>query len=115
LFSNISIPQLLPLLEKGTVLQKLWDNLLQYCHISFKNCDAAYIDKEVKDWVKLFTSIYQTKDVTPYIHCFCSYISVFVCNMVTFTQNDLTTFFSSISQTIMVRMQILEKQNHEPQ
>ena len=54
----------------------------------------------LKDPVKKFTSLYQTKDVTPYIHAFAMHVPQFLClhgNISSFTQqgleklNDLTT------------------------
>ena len=53
-----------------------------------------------KAWVRLFTSVYQTKDVTPYIHALGMHVSEFLHlygNIVMFNQqgleklNDLTT------------------------
>ena len=125
LFSNISIPQLLPSLEKRTELQKLWANFYHLVkYLSKTECNSVYFDKEAKDWVNLFTSIYQTKDVTPYIHCFAMHISEFISlygSIAMFTQqgleklNDLTTIyfqhFTNHHGQDALR-QILEKRNH---
>ena len=54
----------------------------------------------VRDRIQLFTSIFQSKDVTPYMHAFAQHVPEFLCpygNIVIFSQqgleklNDLTT------------------------
>jgi len=39
-------------------------------HLRNTVCDAVEFEHRVKAWVRLLTSVYQTKDVTPYIHSF---------------------------------------------
>ena len=82
-----------------------------------------YIDEEAKGCVNLFTSIYQTKDVTPCIYCFAMHVSEFISlygNVAMFTQqgleklNDLTTIYFQHSTNHHGQdalRQILEKWN----
>ena len=75
-------------------------------------------------WVDLFTSLYQSKDVTPHIHAFAMHVSLFMDihgNITMFTQqgleklNDLTTIHfqrSSNHRDTEALRQILEKWNH---
>ena len=63
-------------------------------------CDVDEFQERANEWVKLFTSLYQTKDVTPYMHAFVMHLLEFVRlhgNITMFTQqgleklNDFTT------------------------
>ena len=69
LFKNINIPSLFPTLSNKEKLQSLWVNTINEEH-----CNADEIDAKTKGWVTSFTSLYQSKDVTPYtLHaCFCN-------------------------------------------
>ena len=64
--------------------------------------DPVEFDRKAKKWVIDFTSIYQDKDCTPYIHCMAMHISEFLTvygNIGIFNQqgleklNDFTTIF----------------------
>lgn len=91
--------------------------------LSKTECDATEFDQRSKNWVRLFVSIYQSKDVIPYIHCFGMHISQFLelyGNIVTFTQqgleklNDTTTIYfqhTSNHREHQALKQILEKRN----
>ena len=91
--------------------------------VNEKDCNPDEIDVKTKSWVSLFVSIYQSKDVTPYMHCFAMHTSEFIRlygNVVTFTQqgleklNDITTKQfqrSSNHRGISSLKQILEKRN----
>ena len=44
---------------------------------------------DIKAWMKLFISIYQAKDITPYMHAFLMHVPQFISlhgNLVSFTQ-----------------------------
>ena len=112
---------MLPNKEK---LQALWVTFFDLMkEIDKKDCDADKIDVETKSWVSSFTSLYQKKDVTPYMHCFAMYTCEFVRlygNIVTFTKqgleklNDVTTkqFQRSTNHRgISALKQILEKRS----
>ena len=65
------------------------------------------LELSIKSWVRNFITIYQTKDVTPYVHAFAMHVPQFIHlygNIVAFTQqgleklNDRTTkYFHSAS------------------
>ena len=123
-FENINIPLLFPFLPNKEKLQTLWSTFYQLMkEIDKKDCDADKIDVDTKSWVTSFTSLYQKKDVTPYMHCFAMHTCEFVRlygNIVTFTQqgleklNDLTTkqFQRSTNHRgTSALKQILEKRN----
>ena len=64
------------------------------------NCDAEEFGQDAKAWVCVFTSVYTTLDVTPYIHALAMHVPEFIRNygnISMFTQqgleklNDLTT------------------------
>ena len=68
--------------------------------INEDTCNAVDIDAEAITWVTSFTSIYQAKDVTPYVHALAMHMEEFIQlhgSVVKFTQqgleklNDLTT------------------------
>ena len=86
-------------------------------------CDATAFDLRAKTWVRLFTTVYQSKDVTPYMHAFAMHVSEFLRlygNIVMFTQqgleklNDVTTVHfqrSSNHREYEALKQLLEKRN----
>ena len=93
LFQNIDIPNLLPMHEKKTQVQKLWNDLFSIVNsLSQKNCNSVEFDQRAKAWINLFTSVYQSKDVTPYMHCLGMHVSQFLDlhgNIMQFTQQGL--------------------------
>ena len=124
LFKNINIPSLFPTLSNKEKLQSLWVTFFKLINtINEEHCNPDEIDVKTKDWVNLFTSVYQSKDVTPYMHAFAMHTSEFVRlhgNIIRFTQqgleklNDLTTknFQRSTNHRNLSSLrQILEKRN----
>ena len=124
LFKNIAIPTMFPELQTKSQLQLLWTEFFELVEILGKTaCDAADFDRRAKAWVKSFTAIYQSKDVTPYIHAFSMHVSEFLKlygNVVLFTQqgleklNDITTIHfqrSSNHKEADSLRQLLEKRN----
>ena len=98
-----------------------YDLIIQLGKQEYSNVDG--FERLAKSWVKNFLKIYQTKDITPYIHAFSMHIPQFLRlygNIVSFTQqgleklNDLTTeYFQSASnhREMESLKQILQKQN----
>ena len=124
LFSNINFPLLFPILPNKDQLQELWSTFFKLMNkINGRNWDPDVIDVSTKSWVKLFISVYQSKDCTPYIHAFAMHTSEFIrlhSNLVTFTQqgleklNDLATkqFQRATNHRGLSSLkQILEKRN----
>lgn len=101
LFKNIDIPVLFPDLQSKDQLKKLWSNFFHLTEELGKvDCNAVEIERQAKEWIRLFTTIYQTKDVTPYMHALSMHVPEFIRlygNIVVFTQqgleklNDITT------------------------
>ena len=125
LFKNINIPSLFPDLRTKHKLQQIWEKFFELILILGKeNCgNASEFGQRSKEWVKLFTSIYHTKDVTPYIHAFAMHVGEFLKlygNIVKFSQqgleklNDLTTTHfqhSSNHRELEALKQMLQKRN----
>ena len=122
LFKNIDIPSIFPSLPKKEELQNLWTNFFNLINIiNEDDCSPEDINLKTKDWVTSFTSIYQTKDVTPYMHAFAMHMAEFIHlngSIVKFTQqgleklNDITTKHfqhATNHQEIQSLRQILEK------
>ena len=94
LFKSINISTLFPDLRKSKELGQLWSNF--YPVIIAINTeevhDTAEIDAKIKNWMNLFLSVYQTKDVTPYLHAFAMHVVEFLSlhkSLLRFTQQGL--------------------------
>ena len=125
LFNKINIPTLFPTLDSKIKLQKVWTDFYGLImELGKEQCsDIDQFDVSVKSWVTIFLEIYQTKDITPYIHAFSMHVPQFLRlygNIVQFTQqgleklNDLTTRYfhgSSNHHEMESLKQILQKQN----
>ena len=101
LFKNINIPSTFPALHNKKELQKLWTDFFNLIEIiNQDSCNPEDVDRKAKAWVTAFTSIYQSKDVTPYMHALAMHMGEFIQlhgSVVKFTQqgleklNDITT------------------------
>lgn len=88
-----------------------WKNLI--------DCDD--LQEDIKNWVKLFLRVYQTKNITPYVHSFAFHVPEFIRKYgPQFTQqgleklNDLTTqhFLRSTNHRNSEALtQVLQKRN----
>ena len=107
---------MVPPLDKKEQLQTLWKEFYSLIKdIGKSECENA--------WVVKFTALYQTKDVTPYIHAFAMHVPEFLRmygNISSYTQqgleklNDFTTKYyqrSSNHRTYESLQEILEKHN----
>ena len=111
LFKHINIANLLPNCPEGDVAptQQLWNDfssIISDLKQDVKLEDVGMFKLKVTNWMKLFLHIYQTKDVTPYMHAFFPHVHEFLSlygNIEYFSQqglekyNDLTSknFFRS--------------------
>ena len=125
LFQNIKIPQLFPALNTKNDLQKLWKDFYSLIQqLGKSECDDVdEFEISVKSWVTKFARLYQTKDVTPYMHAFAMHVPQFLRlhgNISSFTQqgleklNDITTKFyhrSSNHHDFESLKQVLQKHN----
>ena len=102
LFENISIPFLFPNLPNKDQLQELWSKFYNTIReLNKKECDPSNFETKAKEWVRLFITIYQKKDVTPYMHAMAQHVPEFLQlhkgNIVQFTHqgveklNDVST------------------------
>ena len=60
--------------------------------INEEQCNPDEIDVKTKGWINLFTSLYHSKDVTPYMHAFAMHTSEIIrlhANIIWFTQLGL--------------------------
>ena len=125
LFNNVDIPKYLPMLKNAAALQDVWREfwrlytMLETCHRDNTNG----LQKEIKNWVKLFLRQYQTKNITPYVHAFACHIPEFIRefeNVCKFNQqgleklNDVTTqhyMRASNHREAEALTQVMEKRN----
>ena len=76
-------------LPNGKEIQVLWNDFYKLTnHLSQIECDPDDFAKNAKDWVNMFTSIYQKKDVTPYMHALAYHVPEFL----KLYNGDLTIF-----------------------
>ena len=103
-FSKISLPELFPELPNVQAIEDLWNDFVRLESIlhseSVSPEEAKSFGTDAKKWVQKFTSRYQSKNVTPYIHILSMHVPEFLLkykNLVYFTQqgmeklNDETT------------------------
>jgi len=101
LFESIDIPTLFPAHPRKHELKELWSEFFHLINkLKKPDCDPEELEESARAWVRLFISLYQTKDVTPYIHAFAMHVPQFIRlhgNITMFTQqgleklNDLST------------------------
>ena len=93
LFKNINIVSQFPALPKSEQIGRLWTDFFSLISDTNKEeGDADELSRKIKLWVKLFTTTYQSKDVTPYIHAFSMHVPEFIKlygNIISFTQQGL--------------------------
>jgi len=103
LFTHMDIAEKFPALKKQKKQEncgKIFFVLAQ--DINKEMCDADELSRKIKLWVNLFLCVYQTKDVTPYIHALLNHVPEFIRlhgNLISFTQpqqgleklNDVST------------------------
>ena len=79
LFSNIKIPSLFPSLPRKDEIQQLWAKFYFIIQeLNKKDCDPRKFEVDAKEWARLFISVYQTKNVTPYMHAFAMHVPEFL-------------------------------------
>ena len=109
LFQNIQISSLSPNSGNQDKIQKILDHfwsITQDLKHDFKPEDVGCFKDKVTSWLEKFLAVYQTKDVTPYMHALYAHVPEFLSlytNLEYFTQqgmekyNDVTSknFFRS--------------------
>ena len=129
-FQNIRIRFLLPEFSssEASKIQHLWDELLQLNMLFSKPGEELSPDtiesfeRRARQWGRDFIGVYQTKNVTPYIHALMNHVGQFMRihgGILAFTQqgleklNDVITknFFRSSCHREEALKQLIEKQN----
>ena len=78
LFSRIDISTLLPSIPKCVQIQELWVTFYTLVKmLSIDKVDPLLFKQQARKWVNDFCGIYQTKNVTPYMHWLCISLSLF--------------------------------------
>ena len=79
-FAKITISVLLPTIPNSADVQKLWADFLQLYKslTSTTPVNHTEFQKDAAKWHRLFISVYQSKNVTPYIHLLSSHILEFL-------------------------------------
>ena len=86
LFDHINITQLLPTADSSltTTMQKLWKEVLEINRLLNKRPEnISELDKDefeglARQWVIKYLTLYQTKEVTPYIHAMLCHVGEFL-------------------------------------
>ena len=83
IFNSINVPDLFPNLPKADLVQGIWKGFLVIHNrlssrtaMSSQEVDDFKI--EINGWLQKFLSVYQTKNVTPYIHLLICHIPEFL-------------------------------------
>ncbi|KAJ8040429.1 hypothetical protein HOLleu_14715 [Holothuria leucospilota] len=71
--STIQLENIIPGHPKLSIIKDLWTQFSCIMTLlrgkgDFTTCQIEVLQKKCKDWVKLFTTVYLAKDVTPYMH-----------------------------------------------
>ena len=81
LFAKINIPEVFPAVPQSANVQKLWSNFLSMYKTLDQSTDkipADSFETKATNWLRLFTTVYQTRHVTPYMHLLTSHIAEFL-------------------------------------
>ena len=79
LFTRIKIPELFPELSNKDVIQSLWEKFYEmYLLMNTEKPDSDVLKTEAEAWVTTYLTVYQTKNITPYIHAFAMHVHEFI-------------------------------------
>ena len=121
----LPFPSLLPGDQNIEKLQQLWSEFMEIISdlkLDYKTDESiVQLEEKIKGWFKIFLSLYQAKDVTPYMHALYSHVPEFLKlykNVAFFSQqgiekyNDVASknyFRSSNHREISALKQLLKK------
>ena len=129
IIKNINMCDLLPDIdrEKREEMQSLWEKFTDLMSELDELCDNAskieMFNSHAKEWVRCFTSIYPTKDVTPYMHILVYHVSEIIQmhgSLSQYTEQGLERLNDNVSKWYfrstgfsqnLALKQILQKQN----
>ena len=105
LFSNINLIVLFPNLQKIDVIQEIWKQFFKLnATLRSQSLSSDQIDdfeSDAKAWIKLFLQVYQTRNVTPYMHAMSAHVPEFFRlhkAIVPFTQQGLEKLNDHLTQ-----------------
>ncbi len=79
LFISIKIPELFPEVPKNETIQILWESFYQlYKRMISNDPGILSFKNDAQAWVKTYLTVYQTRNITPYIHAFAMHVSEFL-------------------------------------
>ena len=124
LFKNIDIPKLFPSLPNDAILQDIWTEFWRlFNELGKADTDPKELQEDIKIWVRNFLKVYQTKNITPYVHAFAFHVPEFMeayGSICQFSQqgleklNDITTqhFLRGTNHhDVAALKQVMEKRN----
>ena len=104
-FKTISVKDLLPGFKDAALLQSIFTRFLDlYFRMKETFSSNEIVDtfqEEVKEWIRDFLKIYQTKGVTPYMHAFNCHVPQFLKlynNISYFNQQGLEKYNDQVSK-----------------
>lgn len=82
-FNSVDIPKLFPRVRFGHLVQNLWKEFLEIykilrSHTALSNEQVNDLKVKIDDWINNFVDVYQTKNITPYLHVLSCHIHEFV-------------------------------------
>lgn len=89
LFKHIDLPEFFPNLPNVHKIHHLWMGFWRLITVLKGECDSVQLQLDIKEWVRKFLELYQTKNITPYVHAFACHVPEFVShygNITKFTQ-----------------------------
>ena len=106
LFKSIKIPELFPSLQEVQKIQQLWEEfkkiyVILWCNKKLDDIEIKDFTTKVKSWMTLFTSVYQTRNVTPYMHVLVAHIPQFlrdIGSLAVFSQQGLEKLNDDITK-----------------
>ena len=99
LFQYIQISTILPTCENSAQIQKLWADFIDIIgdlKLDFhSNDEVMHFKGKIGDWLGNFLELYQTKDVTPYMHALYAHVPEFLnlyTNIAHYTQQGMEKY-----------------------
>ena len=79
LFKSINIPKVFPVLPNAAILQDIWTEFWHLFHeLGKPDINPKQLQEDIKTWVRNFLKVYQTKNITPYVHAFVFHVPEFI-------------------------------------
>ncbi|XP_060083702.1 uncharacterized protein LOC132562943 [Ylistrum balloti] len=124
LMTKFQASDLLPNSERANQIQELWDAFSDINMIlKSLSPNPDEVQRKAENWCRMYVSLYQSRDITPYIHALRYHVSELIKfhgNLVSFSQqglekmNDIITksyFRATNHKGLLALKQVMEKQN----